>query len=167
MKHQSRFNALYRMLGAGALGWPRGMVLEEGWREEASGWGRHVYLWWIHFDIWQNQYNIVKLKNFFKNGKKKRPWCWERLRAVEGDYRGWDCWMASPTQWTMNGFRWIPGVGDGQGGLACCGSLGRRVGHDWATELTELTCLLQAFDHWLLSDSSSYVGSLPCITICV
>ena len=23
----------------------------------------HVYLWQIHFDIWQNQYNIVKLKN--------------------------------------------------------------------------------------------------------
>ena len=22
----------------------------------------HVYLWRIHFDIWQNQYNIVKLK---------------------------------------------------------------------------------------------------------
>ena len=32
-------------------------------REEGSGWGTHVYLWWIHFDIWQNQYNIVKLKN--------------------------------------------------------------------------------------------------------
>ena len=30
----------------------------------------------------------------------KRPWCWERLRAGgEGDDRGWDCWMASPTQW--------------------------------------------------------------------
>ena len=33
------------------------------------GWGTHVYLWQIliliskyHFDIWQNQYNIVKLK---------------------------------------------------------------------------------------------------------
>ena len=33
----------------------------EGWcgegggrREEGSGWGTHVYLWWIHFDIWQN-----------------------------------------------------------------------------------------------------------------
>ena len=26
----------------------------------------HVYLWWIHFDIWQNQYNIVKLKNKIK-----------------------------------------------------------------------------------------------------
>ena len=30
----------------------------------------------------------------------KRPWCWERLRARgEGDNRGWDGWMASPTQW--------------------------------------------------------------------
>ena len=27
------------------------------------------------------------------------------------------------------------GVGDGQGGLACCDSWGHRVGHDWATEL--------------------------------
>ena len=31
----------------------------------------------------------------------KRPWCWERLRAGrERDNRGWDGWMASPTQWT-------------------------------------------------------------------
>ena len=29
--------------------------------EEGSGWGTHVYLWQIHFGIWQNQYNIVKL----------------------------------------------------------------------------------------------------------
>ena len=37
-------------------------------REEGGGFrmGAHVYLWQIHFDIWQNQYNIVKLK------KKKR-----------------------------------------------------------------------------------------------
>ena len=26
-------------------------------------------------------------------------------------------------------FEWTPGVGDGQGGLACCDSWGRRVGH--------------------------------------
>ena len=59
--HQSRFDAQYWMLGAGALGRPRGMVWG-GRREEGSGWGTHVYLWQIHFDIWQNQYNIVKLK---------------------------------------------------------------------------------------------------------
>ena len=40
-------------LGAGALGRPRGMVWGER-REEGSGWGTHVYLWRIHFDIWQN-----------------------------------------------------------------------------------------------------------------
>ena len=36
----------------------------------------------------------------------------------EGDDRGWDDWMASPIQWT-----WVlacSGVGDVQGGLACC-----------------------------------------------
>ena len=31
----------------------------------------------------------------------KRPWCWVRLKAGEGDNRGWDgWWMASPTRWT-------------------------------------------------------------------
>ena len=29
---------------------------------EGLGWGTRVYLWQIHVDIWQNQYNIVKLK---------------------------------------------------------------------------------------------------------
>ena len=40
----------------------------------------------------------------------KRFWCWERLKAgVEGDNRGWDGWMASPTKWTWvwaNSRRW-------------------------------------------------------------
>ena len=31
----------------------------------------------------------------------RRPWCWARLKAGgEGDNRGWDGWMASPTGWT-------------------------------------------------------------------
>src|SRR5574341_2358836 len=47
---QSRFDARYWMLGASALGRPRGMVWG-GRREEGSGWGTHVYLWRIHFDI--------------------------------------------------------------------------------------------------------------------
>ena len=61
MSRQSRFDARYWMLGAGALGRLRGLVWG-GRREEGSGWGTHVYLWQIHFDIWQNQYNSVKLK---------------------------------------------------------------------------------------------------------
>ena len=65
MSRQSRFDARYWMLGAGALGLPRGMV-QGGRREEGSGWGTCVYLWRIHVDIWQNQYNIVKLNNKIK-----------------------------------------------------------------------------------------------------
>ena len=49
----------------------------------------------------------------------KRLWCWEGLGAGgEGDNRGWDGWMASLTRWTW--FEWTLGVGDVQGGLACC-----------------------------------------------
>ena len=66
---QSRLNAWYRMLGAGALGRPRGMEWG-GRREEGSGRGTHVYLWWIHFDIWQNWYNYVKFKNKIKKKRK-------------------------------------------------------------------------------------------------
>ena len=39
---QSRFDAWHRMLRAGALGWPRGMVREGRW-EGASEWGTRVY----------------------------------------------------------------------------------------------------------------------------
>ena len=42
-------------------------------------------------------------------------------------------------------FEWTPGVGDGQGGLACCNSWGLRVGHDWATELNWTEHLLSAY----------------------
>ena len=50
MSRQSRFDERYRMLGAGPLGRRRGMV-RGGRREEGSGWGTCVYLWWIHVDI--------------------------------------------------------------------------------------------------------------------
>ena len=38
-----------------AWGWCTGTTQRDGMgREEGSGWGTHVYLWRIHFDIWQN-----------------------------------------------------------------------------------------------------------------
>ena len=42
-------------------------------------------------------------------------------RRRRGD-RGWDDWMASSTRWT---WVWVDS-GDGQGGLACCGSWGHK-----------------------------------------
>jgi len=41
-------------------------MVRGGRREEGSGWGTGVYLWQIHADIWQNEYNFVKLKNNIK-----------------------------------------------------------------------------------------------------
>ena len=65
----------------------------------------------------------------------KRPWCWGRLRAGgEGSERGWDCWMASLTQWTWvwaNSRRWWRREGKPDM-LQSMGS--QRAGHDWATE---------------------------------
>ena len=65
--------------------------------------------------------------------QQKRYWHWERLRAGgKVDDRGWGGWMASPTRvWCRVGItrhesEQAPGVGDGQGGLACCSPWGRK-----------------------------------------
>ena len=46
----------------------------EGWYGEGGGREGsgcpHVYLWQIHFNIWQNQYNVVKFKNKIKKESK-------------------------------------------------------------------------------------------------
>ena len=65
----------------------------------------------------------------------KRLWCWEGLGAGgEGDNRGWDGWMASPTWWRWvwvnSGSWWWTGR---PGMLQFMGL--QRVGHTWATEL--------------------------------
>ena len=54
-------------------------------------------------------------------GRRRRGW--QRMMA------GWHHWLDGRES------EWTPGVGDGQGGLACCDSWGRRVGHNWVTDL--------------------------------
>ena len=63
----------------------------------------------------------------------KRLWCWERLKVGgEGDDKGWDGWMALPTQWTWvsSGSWWWTGK---PGVLQSMGS--QRVRHNWTTEM--------------------------------
>ena len=48
----------------------------------------------------------------------------KRRRTTEDEMVGWH------HQLNGHGFGWTPGVGDGQGGLVCCDSWGRRVKHD-------------------------------------
>ena len=49
-----------------------------------------------------------------------KDWGQEEKGMTEDEMVGWHHWLDGP------GFGWTPGVGDGQGGLACCSSWGRK-----------------------------------------
>ena len=99
----------------------------------------------------------------------KRPWCRERLKAGgEGDNRGWDGWMASPTRWTWvwassrSWWRsWKPGV------LQSMGL--KRVRQDRATELNWYPnfCFLRSFrlKFNLIFNSLSLVRKTMVVTV--
>ena len=99
---------------------------------------------------------------------------WQRLKAEgEGDDRGWDGWMASPTQWTwvwVNSENWWltgkPGV------LQSMGL--QRVRHNWATELKPLNfhCVsLSSICYYTISwrDLKKYIWIrlTPCLKSCI
>ena len=80
----------------------------------------------VHWKDWCWSWNSSTLATWCEElTHLKRPWCWERLRARgEGDNRGWDGWMASPTHWTwvwVNSRSWW-----WTGGLVCFGSWGHK-----------------------------------------
>ena len=96
----------------------RKSVLNIHWKDWCWSWNSNILATWCEeLTFWE------------------RPWCWESLKAGgEGDNRGWDGWLASPTYWTwvwINSRSWWwtgwPGI------LQSMGS--QKVGHDWVTEL--------------------------------
>ena len=94
----------------------RKLILNIHWRDWYWGWSSNTLATWCEESThWKN------------------PWSWERLKAGgEGDDRGWNGWIASPTQWT-----WVwasSGDGEGQGNLVCCSMGSQRLGQDWETE---------------------------------
>ena len=58
-----------------------------------------------------------------------KDWGQEEKGTTENEMVGWHHWHNG------HGFGWTPGVGDGQGGLACPGAWGCRARADWVTEL--------------------------------
>ena len=79
----------------------------------------------------------LKLQSFSHLMQKltywQRPWCHERLEAGEGNNRGWDVRMASPTQWTWvwanSGSWWRTGKP-----VMLQSMWSQRVGYDLGTE---------------------------------
>ena len=63
---------------------------------------------------------LMQRTNIWKGPNAGKDWRWEEKGTTEDEMVGWHHWL--------NGheFEWTPGVGDGQGGLACCSPWGRR-----------------------------------------
>ena len=101
------------------------------WRKSVLG---------VHWKDWCWSWNSNTLATWCEELTHwKRPWCWERLKTGEGDDRGWDGWMASPTRWIWvwvdsRSWWWTgrPGMLQFMGW--------QRVRHDWATELRTSDC---------------------------
>ena len=110
----------------------------------------------VHWKDWCWSWNFNTLATWCEElTHLKRPWCWERLKAGgKGDHRGWDGWMASPTQrtwvWLDSGSWWWTGR---PGVLRFMGL--QRVRHDWATELNWIVSnlIFYSFTHaWSLQN---------------
>ena len=74
-----------------------------------------------------------------RNPDARKDWRQEEKGMTEDEMVGWHYWL------DRHGFGWTPGVGDGQGGLVCCGSWGRKYSDtteqlNW-TELKTHKCI--------------------------
>ena len=78
---------------------------------------------------------VLKLKLQYFGHRMQRTDSLEKTLKLgkimtEDEMVGWQHWLNALE------FKQAPGVGNGQGGLACCRPWQQRVGHDWATELS-------------------------------
>jgi len=60
----------------------------------------------------------------------------------------------------------LPGKSHGQGSPACCSSWGRRVGHNWPTELSWTEKLVVGWGFWDLCFSQKYQDSRLGMGVC-
>ena len=72
-----------------------------------------------------------------KDSDAGRDWGQEEKGTTEYEMAGWHHWLnGRESQWT-------PGVGDGQGGLACCNSWGRKE-----SDMTERLIWSESLSNW-------------------
>ena len=111
---------------------------------------------------------MLKLKLYFghlmwRTDSFEKTLMWERLKWEERAYRGWNGWMASPTQltrvWVISGSLWWTGK------PVILQSTGlQSVEHDWATDLnwTDIHCLSRTccYEWDLVGDTQFNTGFL-------
>ena len=92
--------------------------------------------------LWKEKMLKLKLQHFghlmWRVDSLEGTWCWERLKAGERDDRGWHHRL------NKHESEQAPGIGDGQGSLACCSPWGSKESDmteqlSW-TELNQIRC---------------------------
>ena len=71
--------------------------------------------------------HLMRRADSLKDPDAGKYWGQEEKGMTEYEMIGW--------HHSGHGFGWTPGVGDGQGGLACCSSWGHK---EWDMTVTEL-----------------------------
>ena len=110
--------------------------------QTSQSWGKSTLN--THWKDWCWSWNSSILVIWCEPSHWKSPWCWERLRATgEGDNRGWDGWMASPTQWT---WVWVDSWGwwwTGRPGVLWF------MGHEESDTTEQLNSRCPSADEWI------------------
>ena len=94
-----------------------------------------------------------------KDSDAGRDWGQEEKGTTENEMVGWHHRL------DRHGFGWIPGVGDGQGGLACCNSWGHKESDttEWLS-WTELNWPLNGKRIWKRIDTGIHITQSLCYT---
>ena len=124
-------SSVHGILQAGIVEWvvisfSRGSSQPRNWTWVSSITGRQIPYHWATQEALPRgspYHKCLIQQTVFNNG------CLWAVGSTEDEMAGWH------HQLDGREFEWILGVGDGQGGLACCDSWGCRVGRDWATKL--------------------------------
>ena len=121
-------------------------------------WSLFAILWPPHVKNWL----------IGKDSDAGRDWGQDEKGTTEDEMAGWHHWLDGRES------EWIPGVGDGQGGLACCDSWGCKESDmterlNW-TELTDTSvCISKKGDnlinHYSIITLKHSNNSLECLTI--
>ena len=114
------------------------------WRRSALGFLWREWCWSWNSSIWPPH---VKSWLIGKDSDAQRDWGKEEKGTTEDEMAGWHHWLDGCES------GWTPGVGDGQRGLACCDSWGRKESDtaEWLnwTELMELYIVF-FFNFWYI-----------------
>ena len=95
--------------------------------------------------------NLIDVKYWLigKDPYSGKDWRQEEKGTIEDEMVEWHHWVDG------HGFAQAPGVGDGQGGLACCSPWSYRVGHHgvtksqtWLNNWTELNWYAESEKKW-------------------